>query len=396
MTEHDKIIVDADASFSIDPITRQIKNNSMQKTKLMQYDHKSERFSFTIPRYVDGHDMSESDRIEIHFINTDLTTKETSKGRYVIEDLVVNPENDEEVIFTWLISNTATKFPGTLAFSIRFLCLEGENVVYSWNTDKCKSISIGVGCECDEGGTDVDNPDVLEEWKKEIESLLTGHANNENPEVAHIRQKWAAAIEILFEALSTSAENTKNTISPGGFAVGYNNNVNKCSLAVGLLNVINGYRSFGAGQGLNSFGESNRAYFGQFNAKNGQAVLVVGWGSSDSDRKNVFTVDKVGNGVFAGDVKANGQKLVGSLDLEALRSSFGTQIKELFERVTFCEQGFDLEVERVDTLETTISELFNQIGQFNNVLDAQQTQIANLQERIKRLEDDVFAEAELH
>lgn len=195
MTEHDKIIVDADASFSIDPITRQIKNNSMQKTKLMQYDHKSERFSFTIPRYVDGHDMSESDRIEIHFINTDLTTKETSKGRYIIEDLAVNPENDEEVIFTWLISNTATQFPGTLAFSIRFLCLEGENVVYSWNTDKCKSISIGVGCECDEGGTDVDNPDVLEEWKKEIEDSFISHKNNENKNVNHLTDAEKTNVE---------------------------------------------------------------------------------------------------------------------------------------------------------------------------------------------------------
>lgn len=195
MTEHDKIIVDADAAFSIDPITRQIKNHSTQKTKLMQYDHKSERFSFTIPRYVDGHDMSESDRIEIHFINTDLTTKETSKGRYIIEDLVVNPENDEEVIFTWLISNTATQFPGTLAFSIRFLCLEGENVVYSWNTDKCKSISIGVGCECDEGGTDVDNPDVLEEWKKEIEDSFISHKNNENKNVNHLTDAEKTNVE---------------------------------------------------------------------------------------------------------------------------------------------------------------------------------------------------------
>lgn len=391
---HKKIIVDTDSHFLIDATTRSIKQDGNAKIAIMQHDHNSERFSFTIPRFVDGHDMSECNRVEVHYVNTDTKTKEQIKDKYTVDDLSVNPENENEVIFSWLIARTATMYYGSLAFSIRFLCFDGDEVVYVWNTDRFESIPVGDSCDCN-GELPDHYDDNYESWKKEIESLVSSHANNENPEVAHIRQKWAAAIEILFEALSTSAENTKNTISPGGFAVGYNNNVNKCSLAVGLLNVINGYRSFGAGQGLNSYGESNRAYVGQFNAKNGQAVFVVGWGSSDSDRKNVFTVDKVGNGVFAGDVKANGQKLVGSLDLEALRSSFGTQIEELFERVTFCEQGFDLEVERVDSLETTISELFNQIGQFNGVLDTQQMQITALQDKVKALEeiiDDMTAE----
>lgn len=375
-TEHDKLIVDADSFFEIDPITRVIKNTSTKKVKLMQFDHNSERFSFSIPRYVDGHDMSESDRVEVHFSNTDLSTKETSKDRYIIEDLAVNPKNEEEVVFSWLISDKATKYPGTLAFSIRFLCLDGENIIYSWNTEKCKSISVGHGCQCDdEGGVDIDNVDVLEAWKKSVTDALVAHANNTNEEVAHIRSKWAAAIEILFEALSTSAENTKNIVSPGGFAVGYNNDVNKCSLAVGLQNIIKGYRSFGAGQGLNAYGESNRAYFGQFNAKNGQAVLVVGWGTSDSNRKNIFTVDKSGNGVFAGDVKARGKVLATTEDVVAA-------VKEVY----------DVLNER----SATIIELENKVERLEQEFGNLETNFGDIQNRVIALETKNDEGIELH
>lgn len=381
---HKKIIVDTDSHFLIDGTTRSIKQDGNAKIAVMQYDHNSERFSFTIPRYVDGHDMSECDRVEVHYKNTDTKTKEHIKDKYTVDDLNINPENENEVIFSWLIARSATKYNGTLEFSIRFLCFDGDEVVYVWNTDRYTSIPIGDSCDCN-GELPDHYDDNYESWKKEIESLLSSHKNNEDLEVSHIRQKWAAAIEILFEALSTSAENTKNTISPGGFAVGYNNTVNKCSLAVGLQNIINGYRSFGAGQGLNCYGESNRAYFGQFNAKNGQAVLVVGWGSSDTDRKNVFTVDKVGNGVFAGKVSANGKTLATENCVELMKA-------EIYETLGNHDSSIVELLNKVDLLETTISELLGQIGQFNSILDTQQMQIANLQERIKRLEDDVFAE----
>lgn len=385
MHDHRTQLIDTDPKFEIDVISRKIINNS-GKTTLMRYDHNSERLGFSMPRFIDSHDMSNVDRIEIHFVNTDVVTSEESTDKYIVDDLAVDAKNTEKITFSWEIQNTATKYKGSLAFLIRFLCFDGDSIDYSWSTEPFRTLTVGEGFDFGEQFTE-NRIDQLEAWKTDIVKMLTSHQNDENEEIAHVRLKWRRAIEILFEALSTSAENTKNDISAGGFAVGYNNTVNKCSLAVGLLNVINGYRSFGAGQGLNCYGESNRAYVGQFNAKNGQAVFVVGWGSSDSDRKNIFTVDKVGNGVFAGDVRANGQKLVGSLDLEALRSSFGTQIKELFERVTFCEQGFDLEVERVDSLETTLSGLYDQIGQFNGILDTQQMQIANLQDEIANLKN---------
>ena len=361
---HANLIVDSDPHFSIDPITRRIKNESSKKVTLIQNDHNSERFTFDIPRYIEEHDMMECDRVEVHFVNG------ANASLYLVNDMQIHPEDESKVVFSWLISDEATKNVGRLEFQIRFCCTNEDGVDdYVWNTAKNADISIS------EGMNNAENiveryPAFLETLRNEIKADLMAHKNNENAEVSHIRQKWAAAIEILFEALSTSAENTKNTISPGGFAVGYNNNVNKCSLAVGLLNVINGYRSFGAGQGLNSFGESNRAYVGQFNAKNGQAVFVVGWGSSDSDRKNVFTVDKAGNGVFAGDVKARGKVLATTEDVAAGQAEIYDILREN---------------------DSTIVGLANRVEEQAGFIDVQQGIIAALEERVKKLEDEVFA-----
>jgi hypothetical protein len=365
---HTNLIIDADPHFSIDPITRRIKNESSKKVTLIQGDHNSERFTFDMPRYIEEHDMLECDRVEVHFLNAGKGG-ESNPGVYNVADMQVHPEDETMVAFTWLLSDETTKYVGSLAFLIRFCCTETDGVAeYIWHTSKNTDISISEGMN--NGEAVVERfPDFIESLKKEITAGLTAHRNNEDEETAHIRNKWAAAIEILFEALSTAAENTKNTISPGGFAVGYNNDVNKCSLAVGLQNIITGYRSFGAGQGLNAFGESNRAYFGQFNAKNGQAVLVVGWGTSDSNRKNVFTVDKNGKGVFATEVFAGGQRLANVAELTAMETNFNEQIMNFVSAV----------------------------GSIQDSVDTQQRQIGVLQDKVKALEEIIDGmTAELH
>ena len=49
MAHNDKI-KDCDAFFEVDPITRQIINKTPAKIVLMQGDHNSEKFTFTLPR----------------------------------------------------------------------------------------------------------------------------------------------------------------------------------------------------------------------------------------------------------------------------------------------------------------------------------------------------------
>ena len=101
---HKHSVYDTDNHFMIDDVTRAVKNASQTKTMLVQHDHNSERFTFEIPRYIDGHDMSVCNVVQIHYINIDSTTKEQKAGIYEVGDLQISPEGDDVVICSWLHS----------------------------------------------------------------------------------------------------------------------------------------------------------------------------------------------------------------------------------------------------------------------------------------------------
>jgi hypothetical protein len=77
-------IIDKDPAFTIDPTTRELKNES-RKITLMQFDHMSERFRFTIDEMVEGHDMTKCNYIEIHYYITEASTRKKYHGVSVIE-----------------------------------------------------------------------------------------------------------------------------------------------------------------------------------------------------------------------------------------------------------------------------------------------------------------------
>lgn len=118
-------VADTDNHFIIDPVTRTIINKS-GKLVLIQHDHNSERFTFECPRYVDNHDMSLCDSIQIHYINIG-TGSQKSYGIYQSKDINVETINGEETItFSWLVSCNATKHVGKLNFVVRFACYSGS------------------------------------------------------------------------------------------------------------------------------------------------------------------------------------------------------------------------------------------------------------------------------
>lgn len=164
---HKHSVYDTDPHFAIDPITRAITNQSTTKTQLMQYDHNSERFTFEIPRLVDGHDMQQCDKIEVHYINVDAATKQSNADVYIVDDMQISPESDDVVIFSWLISGNATQYAGTLNFIIRFLCHTGTTIDYAWGTDMHKGISVG-GSFSNGEMVIAEYTDVLEKWKEEV------------------------------------------------------------------------------------------------------------------------------------------------------------------------------------------------------------------------------------
>jgi hypothetical protein len=166
---HKHSVYDTDAHFKIDGATRAVKNDSATKTVLVQHDHNSERFTFELPRYVDGHDMSLCNVVQIHYINIDSTKAKSYSGVYEVDDLQVSPDSDDVVICSWLISRNATQFVGNLSFVIRFACISDEND-YVWNTAKHTNIFVTEGIYNGEAVAE-EYADILDQWSSRLERL---------------------------------------------------------------------------------------------------------------------------------------------------------------------------------------------------------------------------------
>ena len=138
-------VTDSDNKFIIDGISRTIKNASTSKTTIMQFDHNSEVFTFELPRYIEGHDMTECNRIEVHYLNIDSITKQENEGVYLVDDLTVNADDENKLTCSWLISQNATQLVGSLNFLLRFICLTDDVIDYVWNTSIFSGIYVSKG-----------------------------------------------------------------------------------------------------------------------------------------------------------------------------------------------------------------------------------------------------------
>ena len=169
---HNHIIIDADKHFIIDPATREITNQS-DKIKLMQHDHNSERFTFELPKEIDGHDMSLCNTVRVLYVNIDGKKMAENPGVYKVDDLQISSDG-EKVIGSWLISSNATKYAGSLNFKLRFKCVAADGTIeYAWNTAIFKGISIGDGYNNDADIAEK-HADIFRQWEARIEALEKG------------------------------------------------------------------------------------------------------------------------------------------------------------------------------------------------------------------------------
>lgn len=167
-------VYDNDAHFKIDGVTRAVKNASETKTMLVQHDHNSERFTFEVPRVVDGHDMSTCNVVQVHYINIDSKNKmKQNTGVYEVDDLQISPDSNDVVIFSWLVSVNATQYVGSLNFIVRFVCSTGGAVDYAWNTVIHSGVSVSAGIFNSEDIV-TEYPDVLAQFECRISALESG------------------------------------------------------------------------------------------------------------------------------------------------------------------------------------------------------------------------------
>lgn len=165
---HTHTVTDPDDYFIIDPDTRVISNAASTRNTIMQYDHNSERYTFELPRYIEGHDMLLCNRVRIHFNNVDGKTNAENADVDEMHDLQINPENEDTVISSWLISRYATQLAGTLNFLVQYLCIDDNgDVVYEWHTDIYTEVDVKPGRNNGEQ-TVIQYSSILEEWYQRL------------------------------------------------------------------------------------------------------------------------------------------------------------------------------------------------------------------------------------
>lgn len=212
---HTHNVVDTDKHFIIDALTRAITTESKELT-LMQGDHNSEIYTFEIPKVIEGHDMSECNRVEIHFNNVSSDKVSKSADIYYVPDLSVDETDPEKLKFSWLVSGNATKYAGALGFRVRFCCIDDNgNYTYKWHTDIFKGITISDG---------LDNTAIIEEefsdafsaWEArldEVNKALADLAINNSSRIAYVTlfsSAWKGD-ESLYSQVVTIEGATKNS-----------------------------------------------------------------------------------------------------------------------------------------------------------------------------------------
>ncbi len=191
---HEHTVTDSDKHFNIDAVSMNITNTS-EKLKLVKGDHKSEIFTFEMPRFIEGHDMTTCNAVKIHFNNIKADKTATSKDVYTVNDLRVDEVKTDTVIFSWLISKKATTYEGTLNFCIQFSCVEEEAVKYRRKTEIYKGISISDSFDNEETVVE-DYSDMLEEWKQTVE-------NSASEQIDELQKKWLILTNQSIDAVET-------------------------------------------------------------------------------------------------------------------------------------------------------------------------------------------------
>lgn len=167
-------VIDTDTHFKIDGITRAVQNRTETKVMVVQKDHNSERFTFELPRYIEAHDMSTCNLVQVHYLNIDAVNKKKYSGVYTVDDLRISEEDSELVLCSWLVSSNATQHVGSLNFVVRFACVENGVITYAWHTAVHTGVAVSESIDAAKMH-ESQYLDVIAQWK---ESVVKGFADD--------------------------------------------------------------------------------------------------------------------------------------------------------------------------------------------------------------------------
>ena len=165
-------VIDFDNCFMVDPFTREITSKKPQKNVLIQNDHNSERFTFEVPRFIEGRDISKCNTVRVYYRNS------KNNGVYTVEDLSIYPYVNDTLVFSWLISQNATSAVGSLIFMLKFAQVDSEGTVeYAWSTKTYNEVEVIGTIETNDDITS-EYIDLIEQMKTQITDELTAYIDS--------------------------------------------------------------------------------------------------------------------------------------------------------------------------------------------------------------------------
>lgn len=208
---HEHLIIDDDARFRVNPDTKALVDSEPGKRTIVQYDHNSERYTFEIPRTIEGHDMSLCNVVELHFTNIDKKTQEEKDGFFPVTDLHVSAEDDTKVICSCTIDKIATQLVGPLHFSMRYACEKPDGTVdYEYNTRKYTRISVAEG---------MGNRAAIDVLKAQINNYIEQYGYELVPETYILVDEDGNEVPAVLVAEQVDLSATANDIRQGTTAV---------------------------------------------------------------------------------------------------------------------------------------------------------------------------------
>ena len=251
-------VLDDDPHFKIDDESREITLVSDKIPMLIQKDHNSERFTFDIPKLVDGHDMELCDKIRVHYINIEgINTDVTYRGLYEVDDFRTSPDDPSTMLFSWLINRDATTYVGTLNFVIEFICSNSDNIIdYAWRTGIYSGVIIAETID----NTDAivgEYYDTLDQWLMTIEQEgnrvktdVLGQIDQSRIDVLNrINSAAKQAEQSSLDRINERVEEVKEDLNIHGVSVGSSlltddlgNSRTKIISQYGVTNAIDGVR----------------------------------------------------------------------------------------------------------------------------------------------------------
>lgn len=214
VVKHSHPMKDSDSYFVIDPATRTMSNGSDENI-IMQYDHDSEIYTFELPRYIDGHDMTFCNRVIVHWDNINSNGYTETAESTEIDSPRINPYDASTVICAWTISRNVTQHVGALSFLVQFKCVEDGVTTYEWHTDVYSNVRIKASRNNGEESV-IEYTDIIEQWRQKlfgagdtVEASIQAKSEEEQENIA---SKGATVLATIPEDYTTTYNMANNAV----------------------------------------------------------------------------------------------------------------------------------------------------------------------------------------